>query len=591
MKKFYILLIVAFVLQLAARAEAISLELSCNIKTDGSACDNSGVYTLRGVGFANVNGVTVDVSYDTTTLKNPEITPGPMLPSAMTNTNYGPSSLLRITGFSSTPLAGTDILATYKFAVVGATPGTVSISYSKLTTTTYAVKIQNVTEKNPNDFIQDQAKIVAINACNDYCNKYGTLVESCVGLTTCSGGGSNTGGSTGGSSTGGNSTGGSSTGGSSTGGSNTGGSNTGGDSNTGGSNSGGSNSGGSNSGGSSTGGSSTGGSSTGGSSTGGSSTGGSSTGGSNTGGSNSKSSQESAQTKVDSTVQAWQQAQANAAGASVTVVGGASIGTITLPPDQMASTDRKTEYQPLVTDLRGDMTIPVSGGGSAAQTAAVEQPAKKSSQDNKSVSYKSVLQLFREFNGEKSPKALISLFAEGAVPNFSQVPPVALSDGITPVRLTLTLRQGGTETPKFMLQGASVQQMSSEGEEQVVWTIDALPKKGVYDARLTVIDGQNIMEFPLVVAPSIGPLVPKAQKFTEADFTLYLSNPAKFDLNKDEKFDSLDDYIFTANYIVALKVKPEKLKKDEPKPVEKGEVKGKEAQKTKEENMKKVPSP
>jgi hypothetical protein len=237
------------------------------------------------------------------------------------------------------------------------------------------------------------------------------------------------------------------------------------------------------------------------------------------------------------------------------------------------------------------MSIPVSGG-SAAQATGDKQPAKdKAKQDSGSVSHKSVLQLFREFSGEKSTKALVALFAEGAVPNFSQVPSVALSDGITPVRLTLILRPGGNETPKFILQGASVQQMGSEGEESVVWTIDALPKKGAYDARLTVIDGQNILEFPLVVAPPIGPIVPKAQKFTEADFTLYLSKPATFDLNKDGKFDSLDDYIFTANYIAALKITPEKLKKEEPKPAAQGEAKGKEAQKPKEEKTKKVPSP
>jgi hypothetical protein len=296
--------------------------------------------------------------------------------------------------------------------------------------------------------------------------------------------------------------------------------------------------------------------------------------------------------KADAAAALAAQAQANAAGAYVTVVGGASVGTITLPSDQLASNDRKTEYQPLVTDLRGDMTIPLSGGGSAAQAAGDQKPAKdKTGQESKSVSHKSVLQLFREFGGEKSAKTLVALFADGDVPNFSQVPSVALSDGITPVRLTLTLKPGGNETPKFILQGASVKQINSEGEELTVWTIDALPKKGVYDAKLTVIDGQSIMELPLVVAPPIGPLVPKAQKFTEADFTLYLSKPAKFDLNKDEKFDSLDDYIFTANYIAALKIKPEKLKKEESKPMEKGEVKGKEPQKTKEEKTKKTPSP
>jgi len=588
MKKVYILLVITFVLHLAAAgAEAMSLELSCTVNAGATACDNSGVYILRGVGFANVNGVTVDVSYDTATLKNPQINPGPMIPSALTNTNYGPSSLLRIAEMSRTPLKGTDILATYKFTLIGAAPGNVSISYQKLTDSN-GVKIQNVTEKNPADFIADAATVAkakadaeamaaaeakakadadakaaadaaakadadakaaaeakakadadaaladatakaaadaAAKAAADA--KAKADADAAVAAAAKAKADADS-----------------------------------------------------------------------------AAAAAAATAAQADAAAKAKAAADAkaradaaaaaaaaADAKSSTATQVVAQALANASGASVTVVGGASVGTITLPSDQMASTDRKTEYQPLVTDLRGDMTVPVSEG-SAVQPAGDKQTAKdKGKQDSGSVSYKSVLQLFREFSGEKSTKALIALFAEGAVPNFSQVPSVALSDGITPVRLTLTLKPGGNETPKFILQGASVQQISSEGEEQTAWIIDALPKKGAYDAKLTVIDGQITMEFPLVIAPPIVPIVPKAQKFTEADFALYLSKPGQFDLNKDAKFDGLDDYIFTANYIASLKIKPEKLKKDEPKPAVQGEAKGKEAQKPKEEKTKKVPSP
>jgi len=578
MKKLYILLIIAFMLQLATTAGAVSLELSCNVT--GLTCDNSGVYTLRGVDFVNVAGVQVEIQYDNTTLQNPSVTKGALLPATATiNPAPTPSSIIIAAGSGTTPSNGTGLLATIRFTPVGATAGNVSIQSSKLILPG-GTKIPH-SDKNPADFISDLAAAAAAQAAADAktaeeaaaaakakadadaaaAAQAAATAQAAADAKAAADAAAQAAADA-----------------------------------------------------------------------------------KATADAAAKTAADAeakaaadaaaaAKTKADADAKAAAaaaamaqadadakaraeaqsraaaaasaaaaaaadaksatstqvaiQSQAYASGASVALVGTPSIGTITLPPDQMASTDRKAEYQPLVTDLRGDMTIPSSGGGSTAQTAGDQQPAKdKTGQENRSVSYKSVLQLFREFSGEKSAKALIALFAEGAVPNFSQNPPVALSDGITPVRLTLTLKQGGTETPKFMLQGASVKEMGSEGEGQVVWTIDALPKKGAYDARLTVIDGQNIMEFPLVVAPPIGPLVPKAQKFTEADFTLYLSSPAKFDLNKDQKFDSLDDYIFTTNYINALKIKPEKLKKDEPLPGQKGDVKTKDSQGKKEDKSK-----
>jgi hypothetical protein len=265
--------------------------------------------------------------------------------------------------------------------------------------------------------------------------------------------------------------------------------------------------------------------------------------------------------------------------ATTTVVGGAgaSVGTITLPQDQLASTESKPEYQPLVTDLRKDMSIPV-GGPESPKTAGAKQTTADIKDEKGFVSYKSVLQLFKEFKGERNSKSLIALFADAEIADFSQVPAVAISDGKTPVKLTLILKPSGNESPKFFLQGANVKQLSAEGED-VKWIIDLLPKKGTAEAKLTVIDGKKMMEFPLIVAPAVDVALAKKEKLSEADFAVYLAKPSKFDLNKDSKFDAIDDYIFTANYIVAMKIKPEKLKaidkekdkKDNLKPEPKGE--------------------
>lgn len=241
-----------------------------------------------------------------------------------------------------------------------------------------------------------------------------------------------------------------------------------------------------------------------------------------------------------------------------TNLAGVSVGTITLPQDQLATSEKKGEYQPLVTDLRKDMTIPVGGGegGQAAATSAATAEGKQAAAA--SVAYKSVLQMFKESKGERVAVSMMALFAKAAYPDFKQEPPIVISDGINPVKITLRLKPSGNESPKFILQGANVKQLRGEGEEYD-WIVEAVPKKGVSEARLIAIDGQRTLEFPLVVAPPVKTALSGGAKTGEADFGKYLEKGAKYDLNKDEKIDYLDDYIFTANYIVTMKIDPAKL--------------------------------
>lgn len=283
-----------------------------------------------------------------------------------------------------------------------------------------------------------------------------------------------------------------------------------------------------------------------------------------------------------------------ASGGGVSVSGGSSIGTITLPQEQVeaAIAERKAESEPLVTDLRKDMTLPL-GDSSAKKDSSEEKKSEPSKKDQqKSVSYKSTLQLFKEYKGERSAGSLIPLFAEISPPDFTQEPLIALSDGKTPVKITLIVKQSGSETPKFLLQGANLKQLLNEGEGAVTWTIEAIPKKDAVEATLTVIDGRTVVDFPLKVVPQVNALLTKGKTLSEADFAVYLANPPKFDLNRDGKFDAVDDYIYTANYIVAMKIKPEKARKEEkkeaPKPVVKDDGKAKKPAAVKED--KKLPA-
>jgi hypothetical protein len=263
----------------------------------------------------------------------------------------------------------------------------------------------------------------------------------------------------------------------------------------------------------------------------------------------------------------------------------------------MASSEKKPDYQPIVTDLRKDMTLPV-GGAEAAQAASdttqQQAAAQPKDQEKKFVTHKGVLQLFKEYKGDKGPKELIALFAEAAIPGFAQEPPIALTDGKTTVRLKLQLKPTGGEPPRFLMQGASVKELTGDAETGS-WVVDVLPKQGAFEAMLTVVDGPVLTDYPLTVAPKVDPLLTKGQKLTEADFAMFLAKPAKYDLNKDEKFDATDEYIYAANYIVAMKIKPEKLKKEQPpeaaKPAAKEDGKPKEAPKKGEEPKKEPEQP
>jgi len=103
------------------------------------------------------------------------------------------------------------------------------------------------------------------------------------------------------------------------------------------------------------------------------------------------------------------------------------------------------------------------------------------------------------------------------------------------------------------------------------------------------------MDFPLTISPRIDPLLTKAKALSEADFAAYLAKPPRFDLNKDGKFDAVDDFIYTANFIVAMKITPEKAKKkektDAPKQGAKDDSKSKEPAKVKEDKAKDVEKP
>lgn len=238
-------------------------------------------------------------------------------------------------------------------------------------------------------------------------------------------------------------------------------------------------------------------------------------------------------------------------------VAGIAMGTISLPSDPLASGERRTEAQPLITELRKDLAMPTAGAEAAAAARAAKAEEKEKAAENRYETYNGALELFQLYKGERSEKALLALFAAAEIPDFVQTPLVAMADGKTPLKIVLKLKTSGSEPPKFIAQGANIKQLSA-GEEESSWIIEAVPRKGVVKARLTVIDGGRMFDYPLTVAPPIDPQLLKGKKLSAEDFKLYLAKPPKYDWNGDGKFDELDDFIYTANYIAALNLKPVK---------------------------------
>ena len=206
-----------------------------------------------------------------------------------------------------------------------------------------------------------------------------------------------------------------------------------------------------------------------------------------------------------------------------------------------------------------DTAAPVFDAAGSSRTAAVAPDAQGTAAQEpprgKVNQYVSVLEKFKAFKGKKTPQALMALFRAGEA-DGKQQPPIVLSDGKAMVTLIVELNSKG-ENNNLLLDGVSL--VSMKNKEKNFWIVELLPEKNAVEASVSVPRNKQWQVMPLTVAP---PLDVKRFKpagtLTEADFTRYLEqrgtvNKPRFDLNADGKRNYVDDYIFTANYLIALK--------------------------------------
>ena len=188
---------------------------------------------------------------------------------------------------------------------------------------------------------------------------------------------------------------------------------------------------------------------------------------------------------------------------------------------------------------------PAAAPPAAAPPAAAPQPVQ------------TVLERFRVFEGERTVQNQVALFHSRAVQAFSQSPAIAIADGEATVRLTIS-RLAGDKAPNFTFNSARFVSLarSDNGE----WEVEVRPEKDAIKASVGMLYNGMVQELPLTVAPEANVAPNKSGDITEADFQLFLkergtASAPKFDLNGDGRRDYIDDYIFTASYLVKMEEK------------------------------------
>lgn len=231
-----------------------------------------------------------------------------------------------------------------------------------------------------------------------------------------------------------------------------------------------------------------------------------------------------------------------------------SLGAVTIPSDVQGKSDQKTPEKTVVHEQYAE-----PAQARPVEPPAEEKPAAEPQKENKVkiTSYIGVIENFRTYSGAKSSANFIALFSKEIAPTIRQVPAVVLSDGKTPVIIAVKLEDAADKSPNFALSGAKLVTLNRDAS--AAWIIEALPQKGVAKAALTILTDSETVEYPLTVAVAV-----ESVSTSEADFAVFLKDSGvttpKRDLNGDGKHDYLDDFIYTANYLV-LREAASKVKK------------------------------
>jgi hypothetical protein len=135
---------------------------------------------------------------------------------------------------------------------------------------------------------------------------------------------------------------------------------------------------------------------------------------------------------------------------------------------------------------------------------------------------------------------------------------VLLTDGKATAKVSISLPPDTTTAPNVAISREG-QMVSFKRGEEGTWVVEIRPKKDVGQVTLTYFVNNQVTEIPLTVAPKLENFRGKPfAKLTEADFVQFLAGRAAakelqpYDLNKDQVLNHIDDFIFSANYLVQV---------------------------------------
>lgn len=191
---------------------------------------------------------------------------------------------------------------------------------------------------------------------------------------------------------------------------------------------------------------------------------------------------------------------------------------------------------PAGTSVPLDKTVPAA---TVSKTQTSTSPAAATS----------VLERFRMHSGPRTPETLMALFYAPFAVSILQQPEIALSDGATMAKVTVEISSSGNKAPNVSMKDAQLIFLKHiDGEK---WEITAIPAVGTWSSSCVLLTDSGSREFPLTVAPRLAP----GTDLSEKGFIAFLggakaSGRLPLDLNDDGRRDYLDDYIFTANYLV-----------------------------------------
>ena len=223
------------------------------------------------------------------------------------------------------------------------------------------------------------------------------------------------------------------------------------------------------------------------------------------------------------------------------------LGTVTMPGDALPRKDEKAAEPKVVAPAE-----PAEAAEAATYQVKQSPPEKNVEEAGvasiKQTVYGGVLDRFRIYQGEKKPEIMIALFTKEISPSIQQLPPVIISDGKTVLQVSVDQTAINGTSTNFAFNGAKLVSMKRE-DDSARWILEILPHVNALTASLTILNSSSMIDFPLTVVPPTSAVTGK-----KADFETFLKDSGasapKYDLNGDGRHDYLDDYIYTAHYLI-----------------------------------------